>query len=372
MTLFFIALALSGLALLAIALRKTYAIVPAKELKRQARAGDALAKVLYRAVAYGTSLPLLLWTVIIVCTAASFVIMSQVVPPFLAFVLEVLLIGYGFVWMPSSEVTNIGVKIVVWATPTVTWLLSHLQPINGRIANFIARHRPVTIHTGLYEREDLLALIERQRGQADSRFSSEELSLVSHALTYGQKTVHDVMIPRKVVRSIAADEAIGPIMMGELHDSGHSRFPVYDSNEENIVGTLFLRDLLNARKGGMVRKIMDDRVFYVHEDYTLERALHAFLKTKRHMFIVVNNFEEFVGIITIEDILEQVIGHNIVDEFDRYEDMRAVAASHAMREHAKRQQANQEVHAHAEIAHPEPTVKPAVQSTDEPPKAPAN
>jgi CBS domain containing-hemolysin-like protein len=337
MTLFFIALALAGLSLLAIALRKTYAIVPAKELKRQARSGDALARVLYRAVAYGASLPLLLWTIIIIATAASFVILSQVVPPFLAFVLEVLIIGYGFVWMPSSEVTNIGVKLVIWLTPTVTWLLSHLQPINGRIARFITSHRPVTVHTGLYEREDLLALLERQRGQTDSRFSGEELSLVSHALTYGEKTVHDVMIPRKVVRILPADEAIGPIMMGELHDSGHSRFPVFDGTEENIVGTLFLRDLLNARKGGHVRKIMDDHVFYVHEDYTLEQALHAFLKTKRHMFIVVNNFEEFVGIITIEDILEQVIGHKIVDEFDQYEDMRAVAARQAAKEHDKRQ-----------------------------------
>lgn len=369
MTLFFIALFLAGLSLLAIALRKTYAIVSAKELKRQARAGDALARVLYRAVAYGTSLPLLLWTIIIVSTAASFVIMSQVVPPFLAFVLEVLIIGYGFVWMPSSEVSNIGVKIVVWATPTVTWLLSHLQPINGRIARFITSHRPVTIHTGLYEREDLLALLERQKGQPDSRFSSEELSLVSHALTYGEKIVHDVMIPRKVVRMIKADEPIGPIMMGELHDSGHSRFPVFDGAQENIVGTLFLRDLLNARKGGLVRKIMDDKVFYVHEDYTLEQALHAFLKTKRHMFIVVNNFEEFVGIITIEDILEQVIGHKIVDEFDRYEDMRAVAAHQAIKEHEKHQRLNEEIHAHAEIAPETPTVQKTIEpkpETDKP------
>lgn len=338
MILFFIALALSGLALLAIALRKTYAIVPPKELKRQARAGDALAKVLYRAVAYGASLPLLLWCIIVLATAASFVLLSQVVPPFLAFVLEVLIIGYGFAWMPTSEVTTVGVKIVVWVTPAITWLLSHLQPISGRIVRFVAAHRPVSVHTGLYEREDLLALLEHQRGQAGSRFSGEELSLVSHALTYSEKQVHEVMVPRKVVRILSANETIGPIMMGELHDSGHSRFPIYDGTEENIVGTLFLRDLLNARKGGQIRKIMDPHVFYVHEDYTLEQALHAFLKTKRHMFIVVNAFEEFVGIITIEDILEQVIGHKIVDEFDQYEDMRAVAAHQATKEHDKRAQ----------------------------------
>ena len=339
MILFIVALALAGLALLCIALRKTYGIVPPKELKRQARAGDALAKVLYRAVAYGTSLTLLLWTIIVVSTAASFVILAQIVPPFLAFVTEVLIIGYGFVWMPHGDVSQIGVKIVVWLTPAVTWLLSHLQPLFGRIGAWAASHRPVTVHTGLYEREDFLALIEQQRGQEDSRFSNDELSLLTHALTYSEKIVSDVMVPRKVVRSVRAEEVVGPIMMGELHDSGHSRFPVYQDNEENIVGTLFLRDLVNARKGGHVRSIMDASVFYVHEDYTLEQALHAFLKTKRHMFIVVNSFEEFVGIITIEDILEQVIGHKIIDEFDHYDDMRAVAMHQAEKEHKTRKKA---------------------------------
>ena len=102
-----------------------------------------------------------------------------------------------------------------------TWLLSHLQPLFGRIGAWAASHRPVTVHTGLYEREDFLALIEQQRGQEDSRFSNDELSLLTHALTYSEKIVSDVMVPRKVVRSVRAEEVVGPIMMGELHDSGH-------------------------------------------------------------------------------------------------------------------------------------------------------
>ena len=346
---FLVALALAGLALLAVALRKTYGIVPAKELKRQARAGDALARVLYRAVAYGASLSLLLWVIIVLCTAASFVIMSQVVPPFLAFVLEVLIIGYGFAWMPTGEVTQIGVRLVVWSTPAVAWLLAHLQPVFGRISSYVQSKRPVIVHTGLYEREDLLALLDKQKDQTDSRFSNEELSLVSHALTYSQKVISDVMIPRRAVRMVNAAETIGPIMLDELHDSGHSRFPVYEGdNEDQVIGTLFLRDLVNARKGGHVKSAMKTNVYYVHEDFTLEQALHAFLTTKHHMFIVVNNFEEFVGILTIEDVLEQVIGHKIVDEFDRYDDMRAVAHLQATKDHQKHQKANAEVHGKAE------------------------
>lgn len=333
---FFLSLLFVGLALLAIALKKTYAIVPPKELKRQAQQGDRLAKVLYRAVAYGGSLTLLLWTIIILSVAASFVILSQVAPSILVFLLIVLIIAYGFVWMPHTEVTQFGVRIVVWATPTITWLLAHLQPITSRIVGFARKHRPLSIHTGLYEREDIVALLERQKDQQDSRLSHQDISLLLHALTFGQKDVASIVTPRRVVRAIKADETIGPITMGELHDSGHSRFPVYGETEEEIVGTLYLRDLLRARKGGHVRNIMKKEVYYVHEDYSLDQVLHAFIKTKHHLFIVVNSFEEYIGIITIEDVLEQVIGRKIVDEFDQYDDMRAVAAKAARDDHAKR------------------------------------
>ena len=70
---------------------------------------------------------------------------------------------------------------------------------------------------------------------------------------------------------------------------------------------------------------MDDKVYFVNEQQKLDHALTAFIRTKNHLFIVVNEFQETVGIITIEDILEQIIGQEIVDEFDRYDDMREVA-----------------------------------------------
>jgi CBS domain containing-hemolysin-like protein len=78
---------------------------------------------------------------------------------------------------------------------------------------------------------------------------------------------------------------------------------------------------------------MRKRVCYIHEEQTLLEALQAVLKTKHHLFIVVNSFEEYVGILTIEGVLEQIVGLPILDEFDRYEDMRAVAASIAEKEH---------------------------------------
>jgi CBS domain containing-hemolysin-like protein len=121
--------------------------------------------------------------------------------------------------------------------------------------------------------------------------------------------------------------------MDELHKSGHSRFPVFDGKQENIVGTLYLRELGAGKDHGLVRERMSKRVYYVHEDQSLHDAFQAILKTHHQLFIVVNSFEEFVGIVTMEDVLETMIGKLIVDEFDQYDDLRAVAMRAARKDH---------------------------------------
>jgi CBS domain containing-hemolysin-like protein len=120
--------------------------------------------------------------------------------------------------------------------------------------------------------------------------------------------------------------------MAELHKSGFSRFPVTGDKKGEIVGTLYLRDLVAAKAGGPVSGLMSKKVYYVNEEKPLQHVLDAFLKTKHHLFIVVNEFEEIAGIITIEDVIEQVLGKAIVDEFDKFDDMRAVAALEAKKD----------------------------------------
>jgi Mg2+/Co2+ transporter CorC len=263
--------------------------------------------------------------------------------PILAFITVAISLAYGFVWMPAHRATALGVKVAVWLTPVITWLLRVLNPVLDRVVEFVQKRRPVTVHTGLYDREDLLKLIESQKHQADSRISTETLELLAHTLTFGDKLVSDSMVPARAVHSVSADDAVTPVIIEELHESGFSRFPVYQNEVTNIVGTLYLRDLISLKHTGKIGDVMQANVYYVHEDHPLEQVLDAFLKTQHHLFVVVNSFEELVGIITIEDILEEILGCKIVDEFDQYDDVRAVAAHHAAIEHEKRRKDGKEV-----------------------------
>jgi len=74
---------------------------------------------------------------------------------------------------------------------------------------------------------------------------------------------------------------------------------------------------------------MDSHVYYVNQDQTLDHALAAFIKTRHHLFIVVNGYRETAGILTLEDVMEALLGKEIVDEYDVHDDLRIVAARSA-------------------------------------------
>ncbi|HEX8182863.1 MAG TPA: CBS domain-containing protein [Candidatus Saccharimonadales bacterium] len=314
-------------AFLLLMLQKTYYYFPARELKRQARSGDNEAAAMYRAVAYGASLRLLLWFLIGLAVAGSFLLLSVVAPAWLVFVAVTGAVWYGFAWIPNARVGSLAVRLAVLLTPLLAWILYYTHPFLDFITRNIEHHRPITFHTGLFEREDLIDLIKSQRGIAGSRISDAELDIVEHALSFGEKTVQSIMVPRSQVQVVREQDMLGPILMDELYESGFSRFPVVGADDQTIAGIVYLKDLVADKSGGSVADSMKPSVHFVHEDQTLYQVLHAFQTTKQHLFAVINSDETYVGIITIEDVLEQVIGHKIDDDFDSYEDRRAVAAA---------------------------------------------
>ncbi len=326
-------IALAAVTLTAISLKKCYTNIPTLELKRRARAGDKFADVLFQAATYGPSLQILLWIIIGFASTGFFVMASRTVPAWAALIISLTLIWFGFAWLPKSSSGVITKTLAKYVSPSLAWSLQHLYPILGRLADMFIRRGGISVHSGIYQKDDLLNLLKHQKNQPDNRISSEEIRITSGALTFGDKLVHQVMTPRRVVIAVAATDTIGPHLMDELHASGHSRFPVYQDKPDNFVGILYARDLLGHSGGGQIRGLMKKRVLYVHELQNLNQVLQAFLKTKHHLFLVVNSFEEVVGIISIEDILEQILGKPILDEFDKYDDLRAVAALSARQEH---------------------------------------
>lgn len=188
---------------------------------------------------------------------------------------------------------------------------------------------PLSKRAHVESREELAYLVSDSQGV----ITDDEKKLILASLAFEQKLVHEIMTPKSVVDTVKRSEVLGPLVLDDLHKTGHSRFPVIDEDIDHVVGILYVRDVLtldtSKHRTAKVETAMSKHVYYIKDDHTLEQALTAFLGTHHHLFIVINEFRETVGIITLEDTIEALLGRKIIDEFDAHDDMRLVASHKA-------------------------------------------
>jgi CBS domain containing-hemolysin-like protein len=328
MLLFFFVTLVLTFAVVCALVRPVYSAVPIKELKRRSRKGDRVAHVLYQVSRHGLTADIFLLLLTIGASAFAFVAIADEGNWLWSAIFIGLVMWILFVYLPTKQ-TALGKKLAIKISPYLAHILVRIRPLSNKVARLSKKKTDVA--QDLYEKEDLIGLLKQQKTNTHNRIETTELDLAIHALQFGEKIVQDYMTPRRVVHFVQAEEPIGPILLNELHDSGFSRFPVR-KEEDQIVGTLYLKDLVEKRAQGIVSNVMSPDVFYVRGEAPLEQVFAAFLRTKHHLFMVVNEFEEIIGIITIEDVLEQALGRKIVDEFDQYADMRSVARNQAKNE----------------------------------------
>ena len=186
-------------------------------------------------------------------------------------------------------------------------------------------------HVEPYHRFDSKEELQRLITQSGDVLTDDEKILIVSGLSFRDEKVETVMTPKSMIKSIKKSEFLGPLVLSEIHELGHSRLPVIGADIDHVVGVLHLNDLLSldVRQSTTAEKAMEPKVFYIRHDDTLEHALAAFIETRHHLFIVINDLRETVGILTLEDVIETLIGRKIIDEDDNHEDLRAVAAKNA-------------------------------------------
>ncbi len=192
------------------------------------------------------------------------------------------------------------------------------------IFSLIRSRNDPNVDFNLDSRQELQYLID----QSKDVLSSDEKKLVVHALSFSDKVVRTVMTPVSEISSIKKSEFIGPLTLDELHKTGHSHLPVIAQDIDHVIGILHLQNLLalDTKRSMTAEKAMETRVLYLRYDQPLQQALAAFLKTHQHLFIVVDEDKKTVGVVTLNDIIEVLIGRIIIDDFDGHESLRAVSA----------------------------------------------
>jgi len=173
------------------------------------------------------------------------------------------------------------------------------------------------------EPQDREALVEGLREAADrGLLDADALEMLEGVLEVSDRHVRDVMVPRSQMVVVARDAAPGALLPAVV-ESGHSRFPIIGEDRDQVVGILLAKDLLRWFAAGKredfdIREVARPAVF-VPESKRLNVMLREFRKNRHHMAIVVDEYGGVAGLVTIEDVIEQIVG-DIADEYDVEED----------------------------------------------------
>jgi len=164
------------------------------------------------------------------------------------------------------------------------------------------------------DREQLLSLLRSayQRNLLDA----DALSMIEGAMTVSEMPVRDIMVPRAQMDVIDIHQRVEDFIT-QIIATAHSRFPVIDQNRDDVIGILLAKDLLRHYAGEEefnVREMLRPAIF-VPESKRLNVLLREFRASRNHMAMVVDEYGGVAGLVTIEDVLEQIVG-DIEDEYD--------------------------------------------------------
>ena len=152
--------------------------------------------------------------------------------------------------------------------------------------------------------------------------------VIKNVLVLQTKMVRQVMTPRTVTFSLDENLSVADSMKRITQLSSHSRVPIFDNEPDNVTGIIMRKDvLLAAAKQQTDLKLasLKQPVHFVPETAPLNRILIDFFDRRQHLFVVVDEYGSMTGIISMEDILEEIVGREIIDESDKDRDMREVA-----------------------------------------------
>jgi putative hemolysin len=155
-------------------------------------------------------------------------------------------------------------------------------------------------------REELAHLID----QAGAHVSHDQQKLLLHSLKFDDRTVGEVMTRRGEIATIDRHELLGPLVLDDLHKTGHSLFPVTDGGIDHVIGVLSIGGFLSldSKRSVTAEKAMSPYIERVGDGASLRSALKLFLRSHQHLLIVENGEGETVGVVTLHDIVTALFG----------------------------------------------------------------
>ncbi len=258
-------------------------------------------------------------TIVILCNFALGPIFQNM-PAVLSFILQTVILTFLILLfgeiLPKLYANSYGMTWAKFATPGISFLSNIFKPLSSLLmCSSVIVNKVVTKETKNISTDELSQALEITDVKIE-----EEKEMLEGILKFGDKTVEEIMTPRVDITDIDIDSTFDEVM-NTVISSGYSRLPVYEETQDNIKGVLYSRDLLpyigknveNFQWQSLIRE-----PYFVPESRMIDDLLEDFRKLKIHLAIVIDEFGGTQGIVSLEDVLEEIVG-DINDEYDEEE-----------------------------------------------------
>ncbi|MDX9757203.1 MAG: CNNM domain-containing protein, partial [Sulfurimonas sp.] len=213
--------------------------------------------------------------------------------------------------IPSAHL----ISFLVTITTPFTWISTFLT-------NYISKNKK---HQSNFSRDEIMAVVAM--GEKEGTILSKESDLIENLLKLKNIKAKDIMTPRSVVFSMSASTTIEEAIEDDRMYI-HSRIPIFRETLDDVVGVVFNQRILEESvedNDEITLESISHEVHMVSENVPVPHLIDLFVKRKTHLFIVYDNYGQTVGVVTLEDAIETLLGVEIVDEMDEIEDMQVFA-----------------------------------------------
>ena len=245
-------------------------------------------------------------------------------------ILVVITVIFAIVLLVTAEVLpkNLGVvyrrELQPFVVYPIWWLRRVLTPVTF-LCNLVVRL--FVSETAQVHRSDEEIILLAERGARHGTLSKSESSIIANALSLDDVRVSEIMTPRTVVTALRKSATVGEVFR-EFPNLPFGRMPVYGRNLDDIAGLVRRRDLLKAKANdqdlALVESLMQE-VNFIPATGTAANALQLCLKAHQKLLVVVDEFGSTSGVVTMEDIMEHILGREIFEKDDIAVDMRELA-----------------------------------------------
>ena len=314
----FIVLLLIGLSAVCSGLNVSLMALNIDELHRKAKLGNVKAKkVLYYRENTHLTLAAILLTNVAAVSATSLVLESALAGILAGLITTLVMVIFGEIF-PQALFSRRALTYVALFTPMmrfmiiVTYVVS--KPLQLLLDQLFKRP-PSQLHT----RQELGVMISEHIGHSESELDEDEVEIIRGALQLSEKRVADIVTPIESVFWLTPDTILTPEKVTEIKEVGRSRIPIFNRKLTQSYGVLLMKDLVDVdfeENGYRVDDMDLYPVQMVGSRTALDTMLRRFISTSTHL-IPIEKDDEIIGIVTIEDLIEEIVGHEIEDETDR-------------------------------------------------------